>query len=345
MPHRVILSSGGAYAVTEPVKWGVIGCADIAVKKVIPAMLGTDLSQVAAIASRSGERATAAAGSLGIPRAYGSYQELLDDPDLEAVYIPLPNHLHHEWAIAAAEAGKHVLCEKPLSTTSALAREMIETAQRSGVKLMEAFMYRLHPLWVEVRRLIADGTIGELRAVQSFFSYHNVDPDDIRNQVDAGGGALFDIGCYPVNVSRMLFETEPTDVMAAVRRDPAFGTDILTSVVLDFDGRHATFTCSTQLEDDQRVHIYGTEGRLLVEIPYNIPPDRPTRVLLIAGGDPPVDPKIVTHQVDAADQYGVQADAFSRSIREGTPVPTPPDDAVANLEVMERIFADASGRT
>jgi predicted dehydrogenase len=345
MPHRVILSSGGAYAVTEPVKWGVIGCADIAVKKVIPAMLGSDLSQVTAIASRSRERATAAAGSLGIPRAYGSYQELLDDPDLEAVYIPLPNHLHHEWAIAAAEAGKHVLCEKPLSTTSVLAREMIETAQRSGVKLMEAFMYRLHPLWVEVRRLIADGTIGELRAVQSFFSYHNVDPDDIRNQVDAGGGALFDIGCYPVNVSRMLFESEPTDVMAAVRRDPAFGTDILTSVVLDFDGRHATFTCSTQLEDDQRVHIYGTEGRLLIEIPFNIPPDRPTRVLSIAGGDPPVDPKIVTHQVDAADQYGVQADAFSRSIRQGTPVPTPPEDAVANLEVMERIFADAAGRS
>jgi predicted dehydrogenase len=345
MPHRVILSSGGGYAVTEPVRWGVIGCADIAVKKVIPAMLGSDLSQVTAIASRSAERATATAGSLGIPRAYGSYQELLDDPDLEAVYIPLPNHLHHAWAIAAAEAGKHVLCEKPLSTTSALAREMIEAAERSGVKLMEAFMYRLHPLWVEVRRLLADGAIGELLAVQSFFSYHNVDPDDIRNQVDAGGGALFDIGCYPVNVSRMLFESEPTEVMAMVRRDPAFGTDILTSVVLDFDGRHAVFTCSTQLEDDQRVHIYGTEGRLLVEIPFNIPPDRPTRVVFIAGGDPPLDPKTVTHQVEAADQYAVQADAFSRSIRDGTPVPTPPADAVANLEVMERIFADAAGRT
>jgi predicted dehydrogenase len=196
-----------------------------------------------------------------------------------------------------------------------------------------------------VRRLLADGAIGELRAVQSFFSYHNVDPDDIRNQVDAGGGALFDIGCYPVNVSRMLFESEPTEVMAMVRRDPAFGTDILTSVVLDFDGRHAAFTCSTQLEDDQRVHIYGTEGRLLVEIPFNIPPDRPTRVVFIAGGDPPLDPKTVTHQVEAADQYAVQADAFSRSIRDGTPVPTPPADAVANLEVMERIFADAAGRT
>ena len=345
MPHRVILSSGGGYVVTEPVRWGVIGCADIAVKKVIPAMLGSDLSQVTAIASRSQERAAATARSLGIPRAYGSYRDLLDDPDIEAVYIPLPNHLHHEWAIAAAEAGKHVLCEKPLSTSSDLAREMVVAAERSGVNLMEAFMYRLHPLWVEVRRLIAEGAVGELRSVQSFFSYHNVDPNDIRNKVDAGGGSLFDIGCYPVNVARMLFEAEPTEVMAAIRRDPSFGTDVLTSVVLDFGGRHATFTCSTQLEDDQRVDIYGTEGRLVVEIPFNIPPDRPTRVLSIAGGEPPLDPKIVSHQIDAADQYQVQADAFSRSIREGAPVPTSPEDAVANLEVMERIFADAAGRS
>ena len=330
---------------TEPVRWGVIGCADIAVKKVIPAMSGSDLSRVTAIASRSEERSAATARSLGIPRSYGSYQALLDDAEIEAVYIPLPNHLHHEWAIAAADAGKHVLCEKPLSTSSALAREMIVASERSGVKLMEAFMYRLHPLWVEVRRLLAEGAVGELRAVQSFFSYHNVDPEDIRNRVDAGGGSLFDIGCYPVNMARMLFQAEPTDVMAAIRRDPSFGTDILTSVILDFDGRHATFTCSTQLEPDQRVHIYGTEGRLLVEIPYNIPPDRPTRVLSIAGGDPPVDPKIVTHQIDAADQYRIQADAFSRAIREEAPVPTPPEDAVANLEVMERIFAEAAGRS
>jgi predicted dehydrogenase len=345
MPHGPILSSGGGYAVTEPVRWGVIGCADIAVKKVIPAMLGSELSQVTAIASRSEERAASTAGSLGIPRAYGSYQALLDDPAIEAVYIPLPNHLHRQWTIAAAEAGKHVLCEKPMATCSDDARKMIDAAERAGVRLMEAFMYRLHPLWVEVRRLIAEGAIGELRAVQSFFSYYNDDPDDIRNRADAGGGSLYDIGCYPVNVARMLFDAEPTEVMAAIRRDPAFGTDVLTSVVLDFDGRHATFTCSTQLEDDQRVHILGTEGRLLVEIPYNIPPDRPTRVLAFAGGDPPVAPNVVVHQVAAADQYRVQADAFSRSIREGTPVPTPPEDAVANLEVMERIFADAAGRT
>jgi predicted dehydrogenase len=209
---------------------------------------------------------------------------------------------------------------------------------------MEAFMYRLHPLWVEVRRLIADGAIGELRAVQSFFSYHNVDAADIRNRVDAGGGALHDIGCYPVNVARMLFDSEPSHVDATIHRDPEFGTDVLTSVVLDFDGRHAAFTCSTQLEPDQRVHIYGTEGRLLVEIPFNIPPDRPTRVLLVSGGDPPVDPNVVVHQVAAADQYRVQADAFSRAIRDDTPVPTPSQDALGNIEVMERIFAAAANR-
>ncbi len=327
---------------TDPVRWGVIGCADIAVRKVIPAMSGSDLSHVTAIASRSAERARATADSLGIPKSYGSYEGLLADPEIEAVYIPLPNHLHPEWTIAAAKAGKHVLCEKPLATSSDVAAEMIDAADRSGVKLMEGFMYRLHPLWVEVRRLVSEGAVGELRAVQSFFSYFNNDPADIRNQVDAGGGSLFDIGCYPVNVARMLFDSEPTDVMASIRRDPDFGTDILTSVVLDFDGRHAVFTCSTQLEDDQRVHIYGTEGRLLVEIPFNIPPDRPTRVLAVSGGDPPVDPNVVVHQVAVADQYRVQAEAFSLAIRDDTPVPTSPQDAVANIEVMERIFADAS---
>ncbi len=329
---------------SEPVRWGVLGCADIAVTKVIPAMKASSMSHVTAIASRSGDRARATAEALGIPVAHGSYRDLLDDEEIEAVYIPLPNHLHAEWAIAAAEAGKHVLCEKPLAPTSADARQMVVAAERAGVLFMEAFMYRLHPLWAEVRRLIADGAIGELRAVQAFFSYFNVDPDDIRNQVSAAGGSLFDIGCYPVNAARMLFGAEPSDVMAAVRRDPEFGTDILTSVILDFDGRHATFTCSTQLEDDQRVHIHGTEGRLVVEIPFNIPNDRPTRVLAFSGGEPPVAPDVVVHQVAAADQYGVQADAFSRAVREGSTVPTPPSDAVANLEVMERIFADAAAR-
>jgi predicted dehydrogenase len=263
------------------------------------------LSRVDAIASRSLDKATTVARALGIARAHGSYEALIEDPAIEAVYIPLPNHLHKQWTLAAAAAGKHVLCEKPLAVSSHEARIMIDACNATGVKLMEAFMYRLHPLWVEVRRLLGEGVIGDLLAVQSFFSYYNDDPGDIRNRLDAGGGALFDIGCYPVNVARMLFGTEPSEVMAAIRRDPVGGTDVVTSAVLDFDGRHAAFTCSTRLEDDQRVHIHGTEGRLLVEIPFNIPPDRPTRILAVAGGEPPVAPNVVVHEVAAADQYAV----------------------------------------
>ena len=327
---------------TDPVRWGVLGSADIAIKKVIPAMQGSQLSRVEAIASRDGERARATADKLGIAKSYGSYEGLLQDPEIEAVYIPLPNHLHAEWAIAAAKAGKHVLCEKPMAVSSAAAREMIEAANQAGVKLMEAFMYRLHPLWTEVQRLLDEGVIGDLLAIQSFFSYRNVDPNDIRNIVAFGGGAMYDVGCYPVNVARMLFRSEPSDVKAVIRRDEAFGTDAVTSAILDFDGRHAAFTCSTQLEDDQRVHLQGTSGRLLIEIPFNIPHDRPTRILAFSGGEPPVSPGVEIHEVPAADQYGVQADAFSRAIRDDTPVPNQPDDAVANLVVIERIFADAA---
>ncbi|HEX9863828.1 MAG TPA: Gfo/Idh/MocA family oxidoreductase [Acidimicrobiia bacterium] len=327
---------------TDPVRWGVLGTADIAMSKVIPAMQGSELSRVEAIASRDGERARVTADRLGIPKSYGSYEALLGDPEIEAVYIPLPNHLHAPWAIAAAEAGKHVLCEKPMAVTSDTAREMIEVADRAGVKLMEAFMYRLHPLWLEVRRLVDDGAIGDLLAIQSFFSYRNVDPDDIRNIVAFGGGSLYDVGCYSVNVARLLFGSEPSTVKSVIRRDDAFGTDVLTSAILDFGGRHASFTCSTQLEDDQRVHLQGTTGRLLVEIPFNIPPDRPTRIFAYSGGEPPVSPGVEIHEVPTADQYGVQADVFSRAIRDDTAVPYPPQDAVANLEVMERIFADGA---
>ncbi|HLF44173.1 MAG TPA: Gfo/Idh/MocA family oxidoreductase [Acidimicrobiia bacterium] len=326
---------------TEPVSWGVLGVAGIAVHKVIPAMQKSQLSPVRAIASRSEGKAEAAAAELGIGKAYASYESLLTDPEIEAVYIPLPNHLHAEWTEKAAAAGKHVLCEKPLAMSSDQARHMIDVCGDAGVKLMEAFMYRLHPLWVETRRLVDSGLIGDLLAIQSFFSYRNVDPLDIRNIADYGGGALMDVGCYPVNVARMLFGSEPSTVKSAIRRDTGFGTDVVTSAVLDFGGRHATFTCSTQLESDQSVLLVGTTGRLEIEIPFNIPPDRPTRLLHFAGGDPPVSPHVEVHEFAAADQYGIQADAFSRAIREGTPVPTDPTDAVANLVVMERIVANA----
>ncbi len=323
----------------DPVRWGVLGCAAIATRKVVPAMRRSERCDVLAIASRDHARAAASAADLGIPRSYGSYDELLADPDIEAVYIPLPNHLHAEWTLRAAASGKHVLCEKPLAMTAAEAQSMIDVCERSGVALMEAFMYRLHPLWQRVRALVDDGAIGELLTIQAFFSYRNIDPANIRNIAAFGGGALMDIGCYPINVARWLFGGEPDDVLATVRRDARFGTDVLTSAVLDFGGRHATFTCSTQIEDDQRVHLVGTEGRLVVEIPFNIPPDRPTRIIRAAGGDPPVAPGIEIIDVPAADPYTVQGDAFSAAVRDGTPVPIPPADAVANLRVIERILA------
>lgn len=326
----------------EPVKWGVLSTANIGVNKVIPAMMGSEISRVDAIASRTAESAEAAARQLGINRSFGSYQELLDDPDIEAVYIPLPNHLHSEWTKAAATAGKHVLCEKPLAMTSAEAREMVEVCDAAGVLLMEAFMYRLHPMWVKTREIVDSDAIGDLRSVQITFSYFNDDPTNIRNIPEVGGGALYDIGCYAVNAARMLFGSEPSAVKASIRRDAQLGTDVLTSAILDFNGRHATFVCSTQMEPSQRVDICGTAGRVVLEIPFNIPPDRATRVLRMAGGNPPVDPGTEVHEIPTADPYAVQADAFSRAIRKGTPAPIPPEDAVANLEVMERIFADAA---
>lgn len=322
-------------------RWGILSTAAIARTKVIPGIQAAEHCEVVAIASRDAMRATRVATELGIPTAHGSYDELLADPDVDAVYIPLPNHLHATWTIAAAEAGKHVMCEKPLATTAPDAERMLAAAERAGVHLMEAFMYRLHPSWVAVRELLASGRIGPLVAVESWFSYHNDDPRDIRNILDAGGGALYDIGCYSVNLSRMLFGSEPTRVEAIVVRDPAGGTDTVTSGVLAFEGGLATFTCSTRAEDDQRVHIYGTSGRIAIEIPFNIPPDRPTRVFVSAGGDPPVAPDTETLIFDAADPYTVEAEAFATAVLDGRPVPVPPADAIANLRVIDAIFRAA----
>lgn len=320
---------------------GVLSTADIARRKVIPGMRRATRAEVAAIASRDGDRARQVAAELGIPRAHDSYEGLLADPEVDAVYIPLPNHLHATWTIAAARAGKHVLCEKPLALTSAEAREMIAAADAAGTVLMEAFMYRLHPSWVAVRDLVASGRIGRLVAVQSWFSYFNDDPENIRNIRDAGGGALYDIGCYCVNLSRTLFRSEPTRVVGALTRDPIGGTDTLVSALLEFGEGVATFTASTRAEDDQRVHIYGTEGRISIGIPFNIPPDRPTEVLVAAGGDPPTDPDVEVLTFAVADPYAVETDRFAEIVLDGAAAPFPPEDAVANLEVMERIVESA----
>ncbi len=329
---------------TSTLRWGILSTADIARTKVIPGIRRSRRSTISAIASRDGERAAVVADELGIPRAHRSYAALLADPEVDAVYIPLPNHMHAEWTIAAARAGKHVLCEKPLAMTAEDAERMVAVCRSEGVHLMEAFMYRLHPSWVVVRELVASGRIGRLVAVDSWFSYFNDDPSNIRNKHDVGGGALFDVGCYCVNLSRMLFDAEPIQVDAWIRREPATGVDVVTSALLGFESGVATFTCSTRAEPDQRVHISGTEGRISVAIPFNIPPDRPTEIWLTAGGDPPVAPATEILRFDAADPYAVEAELFATAVLDGLPTPTPPEDAVANLQVIERIFAAGDRR-
>jgi len=322
----------------DVLRWGIVSTAGIGMSKVIPGMRKAARCEVVAIASRDEARAEGAASELGIARSHGSYEDLLADPDVDAVYIPLPNHLHAEWTFAAARAGKHVLCEKPLAMTAADAERMIEVCEAEGVLLMEAFMYRLHPSWEAVRQLVDSGRIGELRAVQSWFSYFNDDAGNIRNIPEAGGGALFDVGCYSVNLSRMLFGGEPERVQGSVTRDPDMGIDVVTSGILGFPGGVATFTCSIRAEPDQRVHVYGTRGRISVEIPFNIPPDLPTRVFVTSGGEPPVRPDTEVLTFEPAGPYAVQAERFAAAVLDGGPVPIPPRDAVGNLRVIEELF-------
>jgi predicted dehydrogenase len=327
----------------DRVRWGVLSTARIATEKVIPGIRRSMTGDVVAIASRDADRARTTADGLGILRSHGSYEALLADPDMDAVYVPLPNHLHAEWSIRALEAGKHVLCEKPLALSAADAARMAHAATASGRLLMEAFMYRHHPSWVAVRELVDGGRIGRLQAVDSWFSYFNDDPANIRNVLEYGGGALYDIGCYSVSLSRLLFGAEPDEVSAAIVRDPASGVDILTTGHLTFADGLASFTCATRVEPDQRVHVYGTDGRIEIEIPFNIPPDRPTRIFVSQGGDPPVAPATETLEFAPADPYACEADAFAEAIFAGGPAPVGPEDAVANLRVIERLFAAAIG--
>lgn len=325
---------------SEKLRWGILSTANIGVKKVIPAMQRGQYSTVTAIASRDLARAREAASALGIPTTYGSYEELLADPAIDAIYNPLPNQLHVPWTIQAAEAGKHVLCEKPLSMTVAEAKSLLAVRDRTGVVIGEAFMIRSHPQWLRTRQLIDEGRIGDLRAVVAAFSYYNVDPANIRNQLDCGGGALYDIGCYCIQAARYGFQQEPTRVVGQIDRDPQLGTDRLTSALLEFPGGHAVFTCSTQMIPYQRVQFLGTKGRIEIEIPFNAPPDRPTRIFIDATGDLTFS-GISTETFAVVDQYTLQGDAFSRAILDGTPAPVPLEQGIANMAVIEAIFKSA----
>lgn len=328
----------------EKVRWGILGVAGIAVKKVIPAMQKSGLTDIYAIASRDLTKAEQAAQQLGISRAYGSYEELLADPDVQVVYNPLPNHLHVPWSIRAAEAGKHVLCEKPLGLSSQEARDLIAVRDRTGVAVGEAFMVATHPQWLRVRQLVQTGAIGELRAITGHFSYFNLNAGNIRNISDYGGGALMDIGCYPIFVSRFVSKQEPRRVSAAIERDPGFGTDRLTSALMDFPFGHSLFTCSTQLVPAQRMQFFGTKGRIEVEIPFNAPPDRPCRIFVDDGSDL-FGAGVRVEEFPAVDQYTLQGDAFSQAIAGNVPVPVPLEDSLRNLQVIEALFrASTSGR-
>jgi predicted dehydrogenase len=320
----------------ERVRFGVLSTARIASEKVIPAMQRGQRTSVQAIASRDLAKARLTADRLGVPVAFGSYEELLASTEIDAVYIPLPNHLHVPWSIRATEAGKHVLCEKPIGLSTAEAMQLMAVAQRHPhIKVMEAFMYRHHPQWQLAKKIVQDGGIGRLRTIQSFFSYYNDDEQNIRNTPEIGGGALMDIGCYCVSLARFLFGDEPRQVLGQIERDPRFGTDVVTSGILKFDRGTASFTCGTLLAPFQRVQIVGESGRVEIEIPFNAPPDRACRIWHQQNKN------IEEILLPVCDQYAIQGDLFAEAILNDLPVPTPLADAVANMCVLGAIFQSA----
>jgi predicted dehydrogenase len=324
----------------QPVNWGIISTALIGTAKVIPAMQKSKHCRIQAIASRDLALAKKWAKQLGIPKAYGSYEELLADREIEAVYNPLPNHLHVPWSIKAAEAGKHVLCEKPIALDAKEAEQLVAARNRTGKLITEAFMVRSHPQWLRARELVRQGKIGELRVVQGLFTYFLTDPKNVRNMADIGGGGLYDIGCYPIVTSRFLFGAEPTRVVGLIERDPVLKIDRLASAILDFPTGQASFTCSTQLVPYQRMQILGTKGRIEVEIPFNAPPDKPCRIF-VDDGSALGDASAKEEAFPVCDQYGIQGDLFSEAIRSGKPPEFPLENAVQNMRIIDAIFRSA----
>jgi predicted dehydrogenase len=326
---------------TKKVKWGILSAASIARRRAVPGMFQCEMAEVAAVASRSLGKAQEFARDLSIPKAYGSYEELIDDPEIEAIYNPLPNHLHVEWSIRAASRGKHVLCEKPIARNVAEARRLLEARDEYGVKIGEAFMVCTHPQWQRAWELIRGGRIGKLRSAVCLFSYFNVNPENVRNSPEFAGGALMDIGCYPVRMSRFIFGEEPSRVMACIELDPSFKTDRLTSAILEFPAGQCIFNVSTQLNYYQRMQFLGTEGRLDIEIPFNAPTDKPCRIFLDDGKDLYGRASQTTESLPICNQFTIQADLFSKAIRENLEVPNSMEDAVCNTAVIEALFRSA----
>lgn len=314
------------------ISWGILSTANIGLEKVIPGMLKGEYIEVNAIASRNLETAKKGAQKVGITKAYGSYEELLADETIEAIYIPLPNHLHVEWTLKCLEAGKHVLCEKPLGLALKEVEDLYEKTKRfPHLKVMEAFMYRHHPQWQPVKKILADKGIGDMRSIHSVFSYFNDDPNNVRNMADIGGGGLLDIGCYCISLSRFLFDDEPKRVCGTLEYDPDFKTDRLASGVLEFEHGTATFTCGTQLANDRRAEVFGTKGKLQIIEPFVPQPHESTRIIHEIDED--------RHEINLppCDQYTLQVDLFSKAIIEDTDVFTPLSDAVNNMRVIDAV--------
>jgi predicted dehydrogenase len=321
-----------------------LGAANIALTKVIPGMQRGNWCEIIALASRDINKARKATAALNIPKAYGSYEELLADPEIEAIYNPLPNHLHVPWTIKAAETGKHVLLEKPIALSLSDALPLLKARDRNGVKILEAFMVRTHPQWLRVLELVGAGRIGEVRSVIGQFSYNNPDPQNIRNQAEIGGGGLMDIGCYLIFFSRLVFQDEPRRVIGLISEDPGSRTDVLTSALLDFAHGQAAISCGTRMTPFQRIQIIGTRGRIEVQIPVNAPPDKPCRILVDDGSDL-FGASAETIEFEICDQYTIQGDLFARNIREDTEPIISLEDSLRNMAVIDAVFASAkSGR-
>lgn len=316
----------------KPVRWGIIGVSEHFTRRVLLPIQKNSLMELHRICSRSPDRAKSAAEQYGIPGWHSCYEDLINDSSVEAVYIPLPNHLHAQWIKKAADAGKHILCEKPLALNAEEARDAIVYAQDKNVLIMEGFMYRFHPQWRRVKELVQCGEIGKIRTIHTVFTYHNTDPVNIRNSLEKGGGALMDIGCYAVSAARFLLNQEPKQVINLVQRDDKFGTDILSSGILDFETARSLFTVGTQTFSAQIVDIYGSGGRIIVHIPFNTYPDVPARVTVITS----VGSREL--QLGPVDQYGLEFEEFSKAIRNGHCVPTPPEDAINNQKVIDALF-------
>ena len=318
-------------------KWGILGTSRIARTQVIPAMQASGTHRIVAVGSRDLARATEFASALNIPTAYGSYEELLEDPEVEAVYNPLPNHAHVRWSVKALEAGKHVLCEKPIALDAKSAKALAEAQRATGRVVAEAFMVRAHPQWLRVHELVRSSEIGRLALVTGHFSYSLKDPDNVRNKLEYGGGVLLDIGCYPIMLSRWLFGEEPTDVAAMIDRDALTGVDRLTSALLRFPSGQASFTCAGALVAAQSMQIYGEKARILVEIPFNPLPDRPARIIIDDGRDLAGSGRRI-EEFPIVNQFALQADRFADAIRGVGDVPVSVHDAVRNMEVIDALF-------